>query len=208
MMLVVGILAAYCLGSLPTAYLTGRVLKGIDIREHGSGNVGATNTFRVLGRGPGILVLVVDILKGVLGVLGVGALLGLPEELDRILLGLAAVSGHNWTIFLEFKGGKGMATSLGVLIGLAVSFPDLWLVVGMCLFVWILVFGASGYVSLASLLAAVALPVVMVAAGQGYAMVVLAAVFCLFVVVRHRSNLQRILSRTEHRVRWLPWFRT
>ena len=94
------------MGAIPTAYIAGRLLKGIDIRKHGSGNVGATNVFRVLGKWPGIVVLVLDILKGVVAVTVVGDIFGLIKVDQRVLLALVVVAGHNWTVFLDFKGGK------------------------------------------------------------------------------------------------------
>ena len=121
--LFLGFAAAYIIGSIPTAYIFGRVLKGIDIREYGSGNIGATNVFRVIGKAPGIIVLIIDALKGLICVtyLAAGFLYLAPvtrPELYRILVGLSAIAGHNWTLFLKFKGGKGVAASAGVAIGL------------------------------------------------------------------------------------------
>lgn len=109
--IIITICASYLLGSIPTAYIFGRLLKGIDIRDFGSGNVGATNALRVLGKPVGITVLIIDILKGVLAVALLGNLLSakvsfLPPEILRVMSGLCAIAGHNWTIFLNFKGGK------------------------------------------------------------------------------------------------------
>ena len=106
---------AYLIGSIPVAYIFGRVLKGLDIREHGSGNMGATNAFRVLGKGPGTMVLILDILKGIIPVTLLANVFGLRDALSLVIISVAAVAGHNWTVFLGFKGGKGMATSLGIL---------------------------------------------------------------------------------------------
>ena len=105
------------------AYIFGRVLKNLDIREHGSGNMGATNAFRVLGKGPGTIVLILDIIKGIIPVTVLANVFGLEDALSLVIISVAAVAGHNWTVFLGFKGGKGMATSLGVLIGLAIQLP-------------------------------------------------------------------------------------
>jgi len=121
--LFLGFIAAYIIGSVPTAYIFGRVLKGIDIREYGSGNVGATNVFRVIGKGPGIIALIIDIMKGFISAtyLASGFMYLAPvtrPELYRILVGLSVIAGHNWTILLRFKGGKGVAASAGVVIGL------------------------------------------------------------------------------------------
>ena len=153
---------AYLLGSIPTGYLVARA-KGIDIRTVGSGNIGATNAFRVLGKRAGAFVLAADALKGLAAVF-LGALAGplmanIPSErIDvavqwfHIVAGVGAIVGHSFTCWLKFKGGKGVATSAGVLLGIL---PPAF---GLSLAVWLLVFLASRYVSLASLLAAVALP--------------------------------------------------
>src|SRR3989338_5088795 len=120
MTIMMGIILAYLTGSIPTAYIFGRMSKGIDIRQHGSGNVGATNVFRVLGKWPGTVVLMLDILKGTIAAAVVPDMLGLTGVLHRAALALAVVCGHNWTVFLKFKGGKGVATAFGVLIGLTI----------------------------------------------------------------------------------------
>jgi len=199
---VLGILLSYLIGSIPTAYIYGKLARGIDIRGHGSGNIGATNTFRVLGKWPGIFVLVCDILKGVAAVVAVSFILKISGILSCAALGLAAVSGHNWTIFLNFKGGKGIATSLGVLLGLAMSFPGLWPALGLTLLVWVSVFMMTGYVSLASMMAALALPVFVLSLHLSPEMAILSAVLCIFVIIRHKSNITRLLSGTENRVRF------
>jgi acyl phosphate:glycerol-3-phosphate acyltransferase len=113
------LLAAYLMGAIPFAYLAGRALRGIDIRRHGSGNVGATNVMRVLGKGPGAAVLALDMGKGALAAAWLPGLAAPPLEAWPAVLGLAAVLGHSYTCFLGFKGGKGVATSAGVLLGLA-----------------------------------------------------------------------------------------
>lgn len=194
--------ACFC-GSLPFGYLAGK-LKGIDIRQHGSGNIGATNVLRVLGKGIGIPVFILDMLKGLLPTLLAGYVmnrLGAGENvaaLVSVLAAAASVLGHNYTFWLGFKGGKGIATSTGALLGLA---PLALLIV---LLVWIVVFYSTRYVALASIVAAMALPIAMaglmtwqgtwnqVLLGFGIVMGVLA-------VVRHRANIQRLLSGTENR---------
>ncbi|MFC1623755.1 glycerol-3-phosphate acyltransferase, partial [Candidatus Omnitrophota bacterium] len=113
-----GILTSYIIGSIPTAYLFGRLFKGIDIRHFGSGNIGATNTFRVIGRVPGLIVLVIDILKGFICATYIANFFMYASpvarpELYKVFTGMAAIAGHNWTLFLKFKGGKGVATSAG-----------------------------------------------------------------------------------------------
>src|ERR1700735_4572842 len=160
--LAISAVLAYLIGSIPVAYIFGRVLKNLDIREHGSGNMGATNAFRVLGRGPGTIVLILDIIKGIIPVTLLANAFGLTDALSLVIIAVAAVAGHNWTVFLGFKGGKGMATSLGVLIGLAIQLPGLRIVLGLATLIWLVLFLALGYVSLASISAAVSLPVLMV----------------------------------------------
>ncbi len=198
--LLAALIISYFLGSIPTAYLFGKILKGIDIRQVGSGNVGATNAFRVLGKGPGTCVLLIDIAKGAVALTLVGDHFHLEGFFSRAALGIAAVVGHNWTCFLQFKGGKGIATTLGVLIGLAIHFPHFQSVLLACVSVWLICFLASGYVSLASMVAAVILPIAMLITNQGFPMVLLGVIFCIFVILRHRPNIRRLISGQESRV--------
>ena len=201
-----GVLLSYLIGSFPTAYILGKATKGIDIRQLGSGNMGATNVFRVLGKGPGIIVLVLDIIKGVLPVVIVSDVLGLNILWQYILLGLAAVCGHNWTIFLKFKGGKGIATSLGVLIGLTIKIAAIRPVLVGTILVWVLCFMSTGFVSLASIVAATLLPAIMAFTNQPFEIVLLGIIFCGFVILRHRPNIKRLLAGKEHRAP-LPYFK-
>jgi glycerol-3-phosphate acyltransferase PlsY len=202
--LLASIVISYLIGAIPTAYIFGRVLKGIDIRQHGSGNVGATNAFRVLGKGPGIVVLLIDITKGIIPTTVVANLFGLNDPLSLVIVGLVAVAAHNWTVFLEFKGGKGIATTLGVLIGLTIQIPGLRPVLGIVLLAWVVVFLAFGYVSLASIFAAVVLPSCMVIVNAPFVLKVMSIVLCVFIVFRHRSNITRLLQGKESRVK-LPF---
>ena len=195
---------SYLVGSLPTAYIAGKLCRGIDIRKYGSGNVGATNVFRVLGKVPGIIVLSIDILKGVLAVAFIPGVLGLTEIFSYVLAGLAVVSGHNWTVFLQFKGGKGMATSLGVLIGLTIKIAAIRPVLLLSIALWGILFLSSGYVSLASLVSAVCLPVVMAVFTSSLELVLLAIIFSVFIVLKHRPNIKRLLSSEEHRFNVFP----
>lgn len=199
--IIFGLGLSYILGSIPTAYIAGKFYKGIDIREHGSRNVGATNVFRVLGKTPGIIVLCVDILKGVLAVAFVSSLLGLNENIFYILFGLASVCGHNWTLFLNFKGGKGVATSLGVLIGLTIKVVSIRAVLALSLLIWSAVFVGFGYVSLASIVSVIFLPILMLIFTSSFELIVLGVVFCVFVVIRHRPNIQRLLDGKESKVK-------
>ena len=200
MILVIASIVSYLIGSIPTAYIFGKFYKGIDIRQHGSGNVGATNVFRVLGKEAGTIVLVLDILKGLIAVTLVADLFGITEIIQRVILAVCVVSGHNWTIFLKFKGGKGIATSFGVLIGLTLKITIIRPVLFWTMVVWIVCFLITRFVSLASIVAATALPVIMVVTHQPFELICLGILFCIFVVLRHRPNIKRLLSGQEHRV--------
>ena len=205
LLIIVALLASYLLGSTPTAYLFGKALKGIDIRRVGSGNVGATNALRVLGKGAGITVLFLDILKGLIAVTLLAdffirsPVLSQAQNL-RIIMGLCCICGHNWTIFLQFKGGKGIATSLGVLLGLALKINGLNIVIGILVVTWFLVFFISRIVSLASIIAAFGLPISCLLFKQSKFMIWVAFMLCIFVVIRHKANLTRILQGKEPRL--------
>ncbi len=199
-MIFLGIMISYLLGSIPTAYIFGKYYKGIDIRQHGSGNVGATNVFRVLGKKPGIIVLFLDILKGLIVVGLLADFLGLSASLERVFLSIAVVFGHNWTIFLNFKGGKGIATSLGVIIGLALKIASFRPVLLLTISTWLFCFFLTGYVSFASLLAAIFLPIFMLITKQSIEFLFLSVLFCSLVVFRHRLNIKRLLNGQEPKV--------
>ncbi len=200
-----GILISYLIGSIPTAYVFGRLLKGIDIRNFGSGNVGATNAFRVLGKGAGITVLVLDILKGFVAVVFLGNIVVpkvafLPDEALRLILGLSCILGHNWTIFLKFRGGKGIATTFGVLSGLSITIAGLKLILGLVILTWILIFVIVRIVSVASVLTGISLPIYMVIFKQSHPLISLSALLSIFVILRHKSNLKRIFQGKEPRL--------
>ena len=186
-------IVAYLIGSLPTGYLFGRA-RGVDIRKTGSGNIGATNVFRTLGKAAGITVLLIDAVKGF-----VPARFLLfdasPEtrEYHAMVAGLFAILGHNYTCWLRFKGGKGIATSAGVLVAL-VPFGLL-----LTLGAWLLVFALSRYVSLASVCAALVLPFAVWSVGGGGAMILLCTGLSLLAIYKHRANIQRLIAGTEHR---------
>jgi len=219
------VIISYLLGSIPFGYIAGRT-RGIDIREHGSGNIGATNVMRVLGKKPGYTVFACDALKGLLAVIagkyladhhslnvsqaqtayqGVDLLIThatyfvrLPEAIGAISAAIACILGHNFPIWLGFKGGKGMATSAGVLIGMMPQSA-----MG-CMIVWAAVFFTTRYVSLASIAAAVALPVVtllflLTGLLYGWPYFYFAVAACLLAVWRHRSNIVRLVNGTESR---------
>ena len=197
--LFLGFASAYIIGSIPTAYIFGKVLKGIDIREYGSGNAGATNVFRVIGKTPGVIVLMIDIIKGFLCAtyLASGFLYLAPvtrPELYRILVGLSAIAGHNWTLFLKFKGGKGVAASAGVVIGLI---PKIfWL----GFLVWLITFFITGFVSLSSIVAVISVPIFTLAFGEPAEIVVFMCLLCLIIVYKHKSNIRRLARGEEKRI--------
>lgn len=195
--------AAYFLGSIPTGFVVARV-KGVDICNVGSRNIGATNVFRVLGKGPGILVLLADALKGYAACTWLAAFIlrrfitpdttGAEGEAVRVVAGICAILGHNYTCWLRFKGGKGVATTGGVLLGLA---PLGFL---CALGVWIIVFAVSRYVSLGSIAAAVSLPFAVWLNGRSVTLIVVFAIVGALAIFKHRSNIQRLLNGTENRL--------
>lgn len=192
-----GLIGYFC-GSLPTGFLVAKA-KGIDIRAEGSGNIGATNVFRILGKGPGIFVLLTDALKGLLPVVWVApALAGIDAAADvgwlRIVAGISAILGHNYTCWLRFKGGKGIATSAGVFLGLTPG-P-----LGIAFVTWLVIFGLSRYVSLASIVAAAALPIATWCLPYGLPLRVITTVIGALAIFKHRANIKRLLAGTENRI--------
>ncbi|UBF27896.1 glycerol-3-phosphate 1-O-acyltransferase PlsY [Kovacikia minuta CCNUW1] len=203
------LIIAYLLGSIPTGYWMGRSLKGIDIREHGSGSTGATNVLRTLGKMPALIVLLVDILKGV-GAIGLVHLLYalepfksfIPSMVDIAvwlpwmvtLAGMAALLGHSKSIFLKFTGGKSVATSLGILLAMN------WVMGLGTLGVFLLVLAISRIVSLSSIAGAIAVSGLMFFLEQPLPYLLFAIVGGLYVILRHRTNIQRLLAGTEPRL--------
>jgi len=198
------VVIAYFLGSLPTGYLVGRA-RGIDIRKEGSGNIGATNALRVLGPTLGILVLLIDLAKGVAACYvaiwiprlwgGSGSELGANRELILMLVGgLGAVLGHSFTCWLGFKGGKGVATTGGVFLAVALK-PAL-----ICLAIFVILVALTRYVSLASITAAICLPVMVYYFHRDIFLTALTLLVALLVVYRHRANIQRLLKGTELKI--------
>lgn len=190
-------LGAFLLGSIPTGYLVARA-KGVDIRQHGSGNIGATNVFRTLGKPFGVLVFFTDALKGFAAVWLAMRLHALAPEWPGILAAVAAVAGHNYTPWLGFRGGKGIATSAGVLIALT---P--WAALAGTV-VWVAAFFTTRYVSVASLGAAAALPVtvgLLLATGRGGDGPLLGFTLLIsaLAIWRHRPNIRRLREGTEPR---------
>ena len=193
-----GCAGAYLLGAMPTAYLLGKWKKGIDIRDHGSGNVGATNAFRVMGKLPGIVVLGVDIGKGVLSVTVLSALIQpiSPLQLDWLtaILGTLAIAGHIWTPFLKFQGGKGVATSLGVFLCLD---PYSTLAATAS---WVITLFLFRYVSVSSMVGAIVLPLVMAFWMRPFPWILGSSLVCLAICYKHKPNIQRLLVGSEKKI--------
>ena len=182
----------YLLGSIPSGYLTGRWLKGIDLRDCGSGSTGATNVLRNVGKGPALAVFLVDVGKGALAVL-LAKSFGMSNWI-QVLAGLAALAGHIWPVWLGGKGGKAVATGFGMFLGLA------W-TVGLASFgLFMAVISIARIVSLSSVVAALSLPVLMLLAGQGTAYISVSLVAMALVLWRHRSNIERLIAGTEPRI--------
>lgn len=222
------LLASYIVGAIPTSLIAGKMLKGIDIREFGSGNAGGTNAFRVLGWKPGLAVTLIDIVKGIVAAVSVVAFFrhhpigDFPDLNDvalRLLAGMSAVIGHVFTLFAGFRGGKGVSTAAGMLIGIAPV--SMLMVIG----VFLLTVFISRYVSVASILAAIAFPLIIAIRkyifelGGGldyyirlfgssvsihdsldYHLLIFGLIVALAILYTHRANIRRLLSGTENRI--------
>ena len=188
------LLAAYLLGSVPNGLVVAR-LRGVDIRSVGSGNIGATNVFRAVGKGWGILTFAMDFLKGLVPAMAFPTLAGCPGTGMALACGFTAVAGHNWSAFLGFKGGKGVATSAGVLLAVA----PLAALIGLA--VWAMLLVATGYVAVASMGAALSIPAAawLLLSNEGQMLPSVLTVMGLLVIYTHRSNIARLANGTEHR---------
>ncbi len=209
-------LACYLVGALPFGYLIGR-LKGVDIRQAGSGNIGATNVGRLLGRKWGILAFMLDVAKGLGPTLAAGAVLGTlgadaadsdpMRNVAWLACGVCCILGHNFPVYLAFRGGKGVATSLGVVLGV---YPYLTLAGLLAFAIWVIVALTSRYVSLGSIAAAAALPVLFAvitwrwggagALGSNWPVLGFAVLAAGLVIYRHRGNISRLRAGTESRM--------
>ncbi len=189
---IVAVVLSYLLGSVSFSIVIAKWVKGIDIRQHGSGNAGATNTLRVLGKGPGIAVFALDIAKGVAAV-WLGHAMS-DNGWFPVLCGLAAIAGHNWPIWFRFKGGKGIATTVGVIATLA-FIPAL--LAGV---VAIAIIALTRYVSLGSLLFAALTPVFICLFQFSVPLLSASLLVCLFAFVRHRTNIVKLMQGTENKL--------
>ena len=200
MVLLLIIFLAYLIGSIPTAVWVGRKFHGIDVREHGSKNAGATNTFRVLGRKSGWFVLIIDVLKGLLA--AILPLLFKTEYADNQLLffqlstSFVCIIGHVYPVFAQFRGGKGVATALGIIIGLN-PFSA-----GISLLIFLIVFFAFRYVSLGAIITSIAYPFIsyFVVKEDAKSMIVFSVLLGVLIVLSHRKNIKRLINGEESRM--------
>lgn len=187
------IIAAYILGSIPTGLIVGKIGFKIDIREHGSGNLGATNSFRVLGIKAGIIVVLGDILKGT----GATLLPLLVEaDLNRLIIGLFAVLGHTYPLFAKFRGGKAVATSGGIILGIN---PILFVIM---VATFIIALYISKYVSLSSMITGI-VSIIAAIIFKDITLIIVISVLTIFVFYRHKDNIKRIKNKTEPKITWL-----
>lgn len=198
--ILLALLAAYILGSVPTAVWIGRAFYDIDVREYGSGNAGATNTFRVLGKKAGIPVLLIDSLKGFAAVMLVHLVAEEPISTDefvnlQLALGIAAVVGHIFPVFAGFRGGKGIATLLGIMLAIHTEGALL------SLLVFLLVFAVTKFVSLGSMAAALSFPfvVVLVFKTTVPSLIVFSMFIAILVLITHQKNIERLVRREENK---------
>jgi len=202
------IVGAYLLGSIPAGVMAGRILRGIDVREHGSGNPGTSNALRILGPGPALAVLLIDVGKGWLATAVAFRIDvdGLPfdDAWVPLIVGLAAVAGHLWPVWVGFRGGKGVATGAGVMAAL----EPLAMLIGALVF--LVVVAASRWVSLGSMVSAISMPLVIVALQRLGGIdvpprtLVAAALLALLILLNHRSNIQDLLAGKERKISFHP----
>lgn len=185
--------ASYLIGSIPNGLIFGKLFWGVDLREHGSHNIGATNAWRTLGKGPGFLIFFLDFLKGVCGVY-LGSLTD-SSPTSLVLGGLMAIVGHSCSLFLRFKGGKGVATGLGVI---AMLMPKTTILIFL---LWFLLVYFTGYVSLGSVVAASFVPFLAWWGHEPEAYIVFGITAAIFVIYRHKTNIQRLLAGTESKIK-------
>ncbi len=197
--IIIAVICSYLLGCIPTSFIFGKLLKKIDIRQFGSHNVGATNAIRVLGVKIGIITLLIDIAKGFFAIQIGKMIIQNPNNLMIISLGFAAILGHIFTVFLNFKGGKGVATSAGVLIALA-PIPFLIALLTFVIIVWI-----TKYVSLGSILAGLVLLIVEIIINirnsfLDLEFLIFFFVIVMFIIIRHKKNIKKLIAGTENKI--------
>jgi len=193
------VVPSYIIGAIPSSYIVGRLFRSIDLREHGSGNLGTANTFRVLGMGAAIPVLLFDIGKGYIAVKYFAAFGG-ESVFFSLLAAFVVVLGHNYSLFVSFSGGKGVGTTMGAFLALA---PQ---AAGMCFLLWLVFLLLFRIVSVASIVGAVFLPIAILISNRffssdtHYSVLVLAIAVAILVLYKHRSNIRRLREGTESRI--------
>ena len=196
----VSLALAYMIGSFPTSFILARAVKGVDIRQVGSGNAGATNVLRTVGKWPALVTLAVDLLKGVFAVTVLANVfysfgIDLVFEFYQGLIGLVVVCGHIWSVFLKFKGGKGVATTLGVALGIT---PMALL---PTLAVWVSIFYLSSYVSLASIISLMLFPLIACIMGYNFYTFMFGIAICGISIYKHKENVKRLLKGEESKTK-------
>ena len=187
------IVSCYLLGSIPFGYIVGKLFKKIDIRELGSGNIGTANAFRILGPSLASLVLIGDIGKGIFSIYLV-QYFNIDNYLIITIAGLAVICGHDWSLFLGFKGGKGIATTFGVVFALNPTISILAVII------WVVVLITTKYVSLSSILAVISILVFMLLFKQPYEYIVFSAIILILSIFKHKENIERLKSRKERKI--------
>ena len=185
-------LTAYLLGSIPNGLIFGRLIWHKDLRRYGSGNLGATNAWRVIGKPAGMLIFALDFLKGTLSVIIAQLAVGTPWAM--VIAGLLAILGHSRSIFLKFSGGRGVATGLGVI---AVLMPS---VTSIVFLVWLAIVLATRYVSLGSIVASILVPILALAFGYEREFVIFGVIAAAFITIRHKENISRLLNGRENKI--------
>ncbi len=186
------IILGYLLGSIPFGLVIGKLWAKIDVREYGSGNIGVSNVLRTVGPWPSLIVLLLDAGKGAAAVLLARYVFGL-DSVWVLLAGVAAIAGHNWPLYLQFKGGKGVATTAGVIISVS---PLVALII---MLIWVISLVISRYISISSMIAALALPILFYVLDFSSVYLGLAILVSFFTIVRHVPNIQRLIAGTEYK---------
>ncbi len=187
------IISCYLLGSVPFGYIVGKLFKKVDIREYGSGNIGATNALRILGPQLASLVVIGDIGKGIFSIYLI-QYLNIDNLLILTIAGLAVICGHNWSLFLGFKGGKGIATTFGVVFALNPTISILALIIGGVVVI------TTRYVSLASIFAVISIFIFTILFKQPYEYIIFSAIIMIIGIFKHKENIQRLKSKTERKI--------
>lgn len=194
---IIVLIVSYLLGAIPFAYIMTRLITGKDVRSYGSGNVGATNAARILGFKYGLLIAILDILKGILAVSIAKTLIQAGDPRYFLLIAsLLVIIGHNWSIFLKFSGGKGVATTFGIILSL---YPIAFLVFSLS---WISIVLLTRYVSLASIISAILVPIIVYITTANIYDLLFTLLFAILIVLRHSGNIKRLVKGNESKMSW------